>query len=606
MSEDASDDGSLDRRTYLSALATATAAGLAGCSGDGGSGGGGNGGGSGGGSQGELGERVPTVPGVALGGVAGAAGIEQTMNHVKRQLDEVLGVSVEISVKELTTFWNEAYNDARTFNLHADLSPPFPRNLDPSGIIVPYHIRNAGANGGDNAANYADCAFSQKVDAQQTASDEKERRKLVSEAVAAASEDVAPITLTTNTNASAVRTDQLKASDVGKAGANMRNPEFMWNTAPTGGADGKVFNIPPGNIPSAAYMTARPASPWAGTVYLPLVIRDKNYELAPGLATNWKVSDQFKTFRFDLHKDATFHNGDPVTAEDVKWTLEFLNDNTGEFPPVGEYPYASIRAVDEKTVEVNMETPQPSWLPAFVPVWSGVLPKSVWVDAGAEKNPANPKLDRIVGSGPYQVSNFKPRQLLALEPSEDHFVDAQGSLTFRGYQDNQSARRAFQEGSLNVLVDISSNTEKQIKNNVGENAKIVSANSFTSWELRSQHSFAPTMFREFRLAVSQSLNRLLVDEFLNGGAGEPELHSSLLGKTHPWRPESDDSLTKITDSPKPNPETAKQILRDAGWGWDGQGRLHYPPDKDLTPRWPKGSTPCDNPDGFPCLPELCE
>ncbi|MFC6724250.1 ABC transporter substrate-binding protein [Halobium palmae] len=607
MNGDESEDGSFNRRTYLAALGTATATGLAGCSGgngNGGNGSGGNGGG-GGGNQGELGERVPNIQGVALGGVAGAAGIEQGMQHVKQQLNEVLGLQMEVVVKELTTFWNEAYNDARTFSLHIDLSPPFPSNLDPNGLLMPFHIRNAGANGGPNSANYADCNYSQKADAQASASTTEERRQLVTEAVAAASEDFTPLTLVSNVNESAYRTDQLEVVDIGTIGANERNPQLLWNTAPKGDADGKVMNMTPGNFPSVAYMAARPATPWTGTVYLPLVIRDKNYELAPGLATDWEISNEFTEFTFDLHEDATFHNGDPVTAEDAKWTLEFLNDNSDQFSPIGKLPYDSIEAVDEKTLKVTMSESQPAWINAFVPVWSGVLPKKVWTAAGAEENPTNPEFDEIVGSGPYQVANYQPRQLLALEPYEDHFIDAKGNLTFRGYQDRQSARRAFEDGTLNLLQNISGNTPKQIQDNMGSTAEVVAGESFSSWELRSQHSFGPTMFPEFRHAVSQSISRLLLNEFLESGKGEPELYASLLGKNHPWRPDSNDPLTKVA-SPEPNAEKAKQVLRDAGWGWDDSGRLHYPADADLTPQWPKESSPCQEPDAFPCVPDICE
>jgi peptide/nickel transport system substrate-binding protein len=53
--------------------------------------------------------------------------------------------------------------------------------------------------------------------------------------------------------------------------------------------------------------------------------------------------------------------------------------------------------------------------------------------------------------------------------------------------------------------------------------------------------------------------------------------------------------------PEGNPDAAQQALIDAGWGWDDQGRLHYPADKDTSPRWPEGETP--DPAEFPCVSE---
>ncbi|MFB6170599.1 MAG: ABC transporter substrate-binding protein [Haloarculaceae archaeon] len=580
-------------------MATTSAAGLAGCSGGGGDSS------SSGDSGGDLGERVPALTVASMTSVAGASSIEQANKHVAKQLTDVIGVPASVQGKELTTLWNEAYSDSRTFNYHVDLTPPFPRFLDPDPMIYPYNI-NAAGKGGPNVINYANCDYSKKVEAQRTAANPDERHNIVNEAVSIASDDVAPTTLVTNTASGVYRTDQLDAKNIGKAGTVGRNPQFLWSTTTTNGASGIRSNATPSNINNKVYFVNQPASPWTGTVYTPLVFRDKNYELAAGAANDWTVENEYKKFTFNLRDGMTFHNGDDLTSEDVKWTLEFLNQNAGDtFPPVAKYPYKSIETPDDTTVVVTMESSQPSWLNAFVPIWSGVLPKQVWQDAGAEENPKDPDFDQIVGSGPFEVVQFQPRQLLALEPFEDHYNPAETSLTFRGYSDRQAAKRAFQAGDLNLIINSTEDTNSQLADELGDKVKIVNASSFVSYELRAQHSFAPTMFKEFRLAVSQSLNRLRINSYLSAGKGEPELYSSFLGKTHPWRPPEDD-LTKIADSPQGNTDKAKQILKDAGWGWDGDGRLHYPPDKDLTPPWPEQSSPCENPDGFPCLPDLCQ
>ena len=382
MMDDTPNDAGFDRRTYLAALATTTAAGLAGCNGGGsgndnsstpssGNGGGSSSSSSGGGGN-QLGERVPNLTGISLGGVAGASSIEQANTEIAKKMNDVLGVHAKVTTKELTTFWQEAYSDSRSFNFHVDIFPPFPSNLDPQNVLGNFVIPYAGANGKPNTINYANCDYTTAVQAQQTASNRDARVKAVNQATSTASKDVVPITLSTSTNAGAYRTDQLKPADLGTAGATTRNPQFLWNTVPTGNAKGIIMNTAPGNINNAAYMTARPAPPWVCVVYMPLLIRDKNYKLQPGLATDYKVSNGYKTFTFDLHPEATFHNGDPVTSADVKWTLEFMNEHGSAYPGVPTYPYDTIKAVDKHTVEVNMKSPQPSWVTAFVPVWSGV------------------------------------------------------------------------------------------------------------------------------------------------------------------------------------------------------------------------------------------
>jgi len=603
------DDGGFDRRTYLAALATTAAGGLAGCSSGGGNnnnnGGSSNsnGGSSSSGGQ-SLGERVPAMTAGIIAGTAGASGLEQSTQAVAKNVTDHLGVPVNPKSFEFSTFLSKAFNDARDWNFVVSIYPSFPSALDPNTLLLSYRITDAGANGQPNTINYANCDYTKKINAQLTASNRKQRQSLVSDAVGIGSKDVEPVTLCTSINGSAYRTDQLQVSDVGKAGVNLRNPELLWNTKPVNGAKGIVSNISIDSISTPVYFLTAPSRPWIGTVFMPLLIRDKNYELKAGLAQDWKVSNGYKTFTFDLHPDATFHNGDPVTSEDAKWTLEFLNKHNSDFTAVNEYPYDTIETPDDHTLVVNMKSPQPSWITAFVPVLSGVLPKKVWLDAGAEKNPKSPNFDKIIGSGPYQVDSFTTKQILALKPYKDHFIDVQGDLTIRGYQGLQSAKRAFQKGELNMLINIENSTWQQIEKNMKDTAKVVAGQAFTSWECRPMFNFGPTMFREFRMAMSHAIDRQRINQILTMGKGEPELYASWLGKNHPWRPD-DSKLTKIADSAKPNPDKAKQVLKDAGWGWDSKGRLRYPKGKDLTPLWPKGSTPCKNPDGFPCLPKLC-
>jgi peptide/nickel transport system substrate-binding protein len=74
--------------------------------------------------------------------------------------------------------------------------------------------------------------------------------------------------------------------------------------------------------------------------------------------------------------------------------------------------------------------------------------------------------------------------------------------------------------------------------------------------------------------------------------------SSYFTSAHPWYPE--DEVYQATDDPTGDVEQAKQILRDAGWGWDDDGNLRYPADADLSPRWPKGEYPNED-NGFPCV-----
>jgi peptide/nickel transport system substrate-binding protein len=109
---------------------------------------------------------------------------------------------------------------------------------------------------------------------------------------------------------------------------------------------------------------------------------------------------------------------------------------------------------------------------------------------------------------------------------------------------------------------------------------------------------APGKFRAFRDALGTALNRRRANQVAFGNNSEEQYYATNLASNHPYFP-GEDNLEPFTEKPEGDKEAARQKLSEAGWGWDDNGRLHYPPDADLTPHWPKGKTPAAG--GFPCV-----
>ena len=108
------------------------------------------------------------------------------------------------------------------------------------------------------------------------------------------------------------------------------------------------------------------------------------------------------------------------------------------------------------------------------------------------------------------------------------------------------------------------------------------------------------MFPEFRQALGTAINRQRLNQLAYDGMSEPILHSEIYADSYPYLA-PDDMIPEFTDDPTGDLEAAKQVLRDAGWGWDDNGNLHYPPDANLSPVFPTGDRP--SPDEFSCLAE---
>jgi peptide/nickel transport system substrate-binding protein len=134
---------------------------------------------------------------------------------------------------------------------------------------------------------------------------------------------------------------------------------------------------------------------------------DKLY--SPGLAESWTVSEDNLTYEFTLRNGAKFHNGEPVTAEDVKFSFERYHGAAHALLAQG---VAAVDAVDPRHVRFTLKKPWPDFL-TFYATSSGagwIVPKKYVEKVGAEGFKQHP-----IGAGPYKFVSFRPGVELVLE-----------------------------------------------------------------------------------------------------------------------------------------------------------------------------------------------
>ncbi|MFC6723714.1 ABC transporter substrate-binding protein [Halobium palmae] len=598
-----------NRRAYLAKLGAVSGAALAGCSGQEeseGTGGMDNGSGNAnsGGGNGELGEIVPQITIKYPSGLSSLTPVaESALPIIQNNIQDILGVPVEILPAGVGSNVNDIINDARKAHFQFLSVSEDPSRLDPNNLLSFFTIDGAGAGPPLNWNHYANCEYTQAVQNQASAASENKREEYVHKAIRIASQDIQSINLTSDTVYGAYRADQIQLADTGSAGLTKTNPGPLISSQPTN-ADAKSTDITSDVIASKNHLTTQAITGFLfvnNTVYSPLLRYNKNRELVTALAEDYTVNNSFQQFTFNL-RDTTFQNGDPVTAEDVKWTYEFYTNNTDQFPTARSLPFDSINVVDERTVEFNFSNSIP-YFHRTVVSRLGILPKDVWLNGGAQENPQDVTLNSVIGSGPYEVTNFEAGSLIQTDSIQDHWDDPSGPFRLRSFQDSTSKLRAFQSGDLNLLLDLAPDQAKNIRDQTDDAGEVVTVDSFIPIWLHPFMHIAPGKFREFRLATSQAIDRQRISQVALYGDANPELVSSILSPSHPWYPDDGEGMTQIADSPTSNPESAKQVLSEAGWGWDGNGRLHYPPDADLAPLWPQGEGPEEYPDRFPCAGE---
>ncbi|MEP1522998.1 ABC transporter substrate-binding protein [Ascidiaceihabitans sp.] len=151
---------------------------------------------------------------------------------------------------------------------------------------------------------------------------------------------------------------------------------------------------------------------------------DENWEPQPYLAESWTVAEDGMSVTLNLVQNATFHDGKPVTSEDVAFSIMTTKENhpfKSMFAPV-----STIDTPDAHTVVINLDKPHPALLLALSPALAPVLPKHIYGDGqDAKSHPAN---SAPVGSGPFMLEEFTPGEAVIMKKNPNFFIDGRPKL----------------------------------------------------------------------------------------------------------------------------------------------------------------------------------
>jgi len=142
---------------------------------------------------------------------------------------------------------------------------------------------------------------------------------------------------------------------------------------------------------------------------------DNNYDPQPLEATSW-ASDDGKTWNFTLREDATFHDGTPVTAEDVAFSFEYLVPSSYSWQYQGTI-CDEVSVISDYEVQVVLTDGIAGKYPAGF--WLPIIPKHVWepyIDDWFSFDNAE-----MMGSGPYKLKDFESGEWVLLEANKDYW-----------------------------------------------------------------------------------------------------------------------------------------------------------------------------------------
>ncbi len=185
---------------------------------------------------------------------------------------------------------------------------------------------------------------------------------------------------------------------------------------------------------------------------------DENWEPQPYLAESWDVSEDGLSVTLNLVQNATFHDGEPVTSEDVAFSIMTIKENhpfKSMFAPV-----ESVETPDEHTAVIKLSQPHPALLLALSPALAPVIPKHVYGDGqDVKSHPAN---SAPVGSGPFMLDEFVAGETVVLKKNPNFFMDGRPKLDeiiVRIIKDPSALLIAMENGEADIYPFMGTSTE---------------------------------------------------------------------------------------------------------------------------------------------------
>ncbi|MBW3667468.1 MAG: ABC transporter substrate-binding protein [Actinobacteria bacterium] len=288
-----------------------------------------------------------------------------------------------------------------------------------------------------------------------------------------------------------------------------------------------------------------------------LVVLTEDFQVGEGLASDWEyVGDN--TFRFTLKDEPTFADGTPVTAEAVKYSLDY----TVEEPQTSGFAFLgpdSTTVVDEQTVEVTPTQPNLRLVEQINhPTYSILAPGS---------DPLN-DVEGQTCSGPFQVTEYVPGERLVVERNENYWGEPAelDKITFRFFPDDTTRTLALQNGEVDLITDVPRGVLSSLEGQPGIKIETAPVGQvFLGYVARRDAEGNERILADpdLRRAVAHAIDQEAYVEGVLGGNGEvveTVAPPAVLG-------EHADMIEGIPH----DPEAAAELLEEAGWtlGPDG-------------------------------------
>lgn len=287
-----------------------------------------------------------------------------------------------------------------------------------------------------------------------------------------------------------------------------------------------------------------------------LTAHDGENNVVPALAESWNFDEATNTYSFTLRDGLTFHDGEPLTADDVKFTIEAIknpdngSENASNFEDVRE-----VNVIDDTHVDIVLDAPNAA-MPDYLTI--GILPEHILAGQDITTSDFN---QNPVGAGPYKLVSWDMGQSIVMEKFEDYY---QGSpkidtVVFKIVEDTDARALQLESGELN-FAQITPKAEKKFADNEAFNVYAMKTSDYRG----IMYNFNNKLWAEnpeLPAALSYAIDRRSIIDSVLLGHGTTA-YSPLQAGSY-----NNDAIEKY----EYDPAKAQSILEESGWKKNADG-----------------------------------
>ena len=286
------------------------------------------------------------------------------------------------------------------------------------------------------------------------------------------------------------------------------------------------------------------------SAYDTLVEPDISGNIAPALAESWEFSPEDLTLTFHLRRGVTFHNGDPLTAADVKATFERLLAPDSASPHKPSFSAVKeIRALDDSTAQFALTKPYFPLIATLASGWSAILPKR----AIAEGHDFS---THPLGTGPFVFKEWVRDDHLLYARFDKYWQEGKpylDELEFKVVIETTTQLMGLQVGELDGIQFVESHTISQIEGN--PDTKLFIYPTGMALVVTMNHARPPFDHLNVRQAVCHAIDRQALLDIAYFGGQKTE---AFIDASNPYYLQQNERYPF-------DPQKAKQLLAEAGF-----------------------------------------